>query len=151
MRLAKNFTLAEMTRSQTASRKGIGNEPDLATIRRLRALCKEVLQPIRDQFGPVTVTSGYRSPELNASIGGSSTSQHMRGEAADIEVTADNLELAHWIAEHCDFDQLISECYTPGDPASGWVHVSYRTDGRNRRQCLTYQRADGYTVGLPSL
>ena len=149
MTLSPNFALREFTRSQTAARRGIDNEPTADVVDRLRILCAEVLQPIRDRFGIVTINSGYRSPELNTAIGGSKSSQHMRGEAADIEVAADNLELAHWIAANLDFDQLISECYQTGDPASGWVHVSYKATG-NRGQCLTYQRGAGYSSGLPT-
>lgn len=151
MKLSENFSLREMTRSQTASREGIPNDPDPLVISRLRALCHKVLQPVRDHFGIVSVTSGYRSAQLNAAIGGSTTSQHMKGEAADIEVAADNLELAHWIKENVEFDQLISECYVYGEASSGWVHVSYRADGQNRGQCLTFNRGKGYTKGLPEL
>jgi len=149
MKLSANFSLREFTKSQTAARKGIDNEAPPEVVAKLRDLCVAVLQPIRDHFGTVTVNSGYRSPELNTAIGGSTSSQHMVGEAADIEVRADNLDLAHWIADNLEFDQLISECYVPGDPASGWVHVSFKEGDTNRGQLLTFNRGDGYTAGLP--
>lgn len=151
MRLSANFTLRELTRSTTASRQGIDNNPSDFEIHKLTDLCVAVLQPVRDHFGVVTVNSGYRSPLLNVAIGGSTSSQHMKGEAADIEVGADNLVLAHWIADNLDYDQLISECYVPGEPASGWVHVSFRSDGKNRKENLTFNRGEGYSPGLPVL
>lgn len=150
MRLTPNFTLREMSKSSYAARNGIDNTPRDDVVDALRALCLNVLQPIRDHFGkPVRVNSGYRSPALNAAIGGSKTSQHMKGEAADIEIDGvDNLELAMWIRDNLPFDQLISECYEPGDPSSGWVHVSFKL--ANRGQALTYQSGEGYSPGLPT-
>ncbi len=156
-RLSANFELSEFTRSQTASREGIPNEPPADSIPAIQKLVDEVLQPARDAFGlSMNINSGYRSLELNRAIGGSSTSQHMwtaEHAAADIEIFgADNLELAHWIEENCDYDQLISECYDPAEgPNSGWVHVSIKVRGRNRKESLTYQRGEGYTPGLPPL
>ena len=138
MQLSKNFHLREFTKSQTASRKGITNVPNKDQIINLAGLCQCVLQPVRDEFGVVTINSGYRCSELNTAIGGSKTSQHMKGQAADIECPAvDNASLAKWIRENCDFDQLILEYHTPDDPHSGWVHVSYRDVGSNRNQFLT--------------
>ena len=155
-RLSANFTLREFTRSQTASRRGIDNVPPPETLRAIRHLVETVLQPARTAFAQsMNINSGYRSPELNAAIGGSSTSQHVwtaNYAAADIEIFgSDNLELAYWIRDNCDFDQLISECYVPSEgPNSGWVHVSSRVDGGNRRESLTYQRGEGYSPGLPA-
>ena len=148
MKLSANFSLRELSRSSTASRRGIDNTSGPDVIAALTTLCENVLQPVRDHFGVVMVNSGYRSLALNTAIGGSKSSQHMKGEAADIEVGADNLELAHWIADNLDFDQLISECYEAGIASSGWVHVSFKPSG-NRKQCLTFQRGAGYTAGLP--
>lgn len=139
MNLSPNFTLAEFTRSDVALRKGIANVPPAVAIERLRLLCEAVLEPVRAQFGPVRINSGYRSAELNAAIGGAKTSQHMRGEAADIEAAdpaVTNADLAYWIAKELPFDQVILECYTPGEPRSGWVHVSYVPVGR--REQLTF-------------
>ena len=149
MRLSPHFTLQEMTKSQTAQRQGISNIPNKAHVASLQALCREVLEPIRDNFKrPITITSGYRSKELCKAIGSSAKSQHAKGEAADFEIrTIPNIDLAKWIRDNLEFDQLILEFYDGIDPNSGWVHVSYRADGKNRKQCLTY---DGkrYAAGL---
>lgn len=156
MQLSKDFSLLEFTRSQTASRKGIENEPPEESLPAIRLLVESVLQPARTHFGkPLSINSGYRSAELNAAIGGSKTSQHMwtrEHAAADIEVFGlDNLSLARWIEANCPFDQLICECYDPAQgPNSGWVHASIRTDGHNRKEALTYQRGRGYSPGLPA-
>jgi uncharacterized protein YcbK (DUF882 family) len=109
MKLSKNFTLSELTKSQTAVRKNIKNEPSTAHVENLIHLAETVLQPIRDHFGkPVVISSGYRSPELCEAIGSSSKSQHARGEAADFEIMGvDNMQLAMWINKNTDFDQLI--------------------------------------------
>jgi len=153
--LSKHFALAELTRSSLAVRRGIDNTPDAQTIDRLRALCVEVLEPVRRHFGrPLRISSGYRCAELNALVGGAPDSQHARGEAADFEVDdASNLAVARFIAESTEiaFDQVILEFHVPGDPRSGWVHVSHRVAG-NRRQVLTASRDGGairYAPGLP--
>ena len=152
MRLSENFTMAEFTKSQTAERKGIDNTPEGEHFDAAKALFENVVQKVRDEFGPTVINSGYRSPELNEAVGGSSKSQHCKGEAADIEVPGTaNGDLARWISENLDFDQLILEFYTPGIPDSGWVHVSYKADGSNRKECLTAARIDGktqYSVGI---
>ncbi len=122
MQLSPNFTLAEMIVSQTASRKNINNMPVDAYIRNLSKLCINVLEPIRAHFGkPVIISSGYRCDKLNKAIGGSTTSQHSYGEAADFTVQGfSNLEVCKWISKNLPFDQLI---YEFGE--SGWIHVSY--------------------------
>jgi len=152
MRLSKNFTMAEFTKSQTAERRGIDNTPEGDHLEAAKALFENVVQKVRDHFGPTVINSGYRSPELNEAVGGSSRSQHCKGEAADIEVPGvPNAELAEWIRDNLEFDQLILEFYTPGIPDSGWVHVSYLADGDNRGECLTATRIDGkteYSVGI---
>ncbi len=137
MELTKNFNLVELTKSQTAERKGIDNTPSPEHQENLKSLCTHVLQPIRDHFSKVvTVSSGYRSPELCAAIGSKSTSQHARGEAADFEIFGvSNKELADWIHFNLNYDQLILEYWKESDPNSGWVHCSY-TEGNNRRQYL---------------
>jgi hypothetical protein len=146
MKLSKNFSLAEFTKSQTAERKGIDNTPQGEHLESAEALFAEVVQPVRDMFGPTVINSGYRSPELNDAVGGSSKSQHCKGEAVDIEVPGTpNAEVAEWIRDNLDFDQLILEFYTPGIPDSGWVHVSYKDDGSNRKSVLTASRVDGKT------
>lgn len=138
MQLSKNFHLSEFTRSQTASRQNIINVPNSHHILALKLLCEKVLQPIRDHFDkPVIISSGYRSPELNRAIGGSSKSQHMKGEAADFEITGiDNYELAKWIERNLNYDQLILEFYTGEN--SGWIHVGYSP--RHLNQELTINK-----------
>tara|TARA_R100001460_G_scaffold68678_2_gene109270 strand:+ start:374 stop:838 length:465 start_codon:yes stop_codon:yes gene_type:complete len=147
MKLSNNFSLKEMTKSQTATRKDIDNEPGEEEIENLKQLCERVLQPVREHFGKaVRVNSGYRSPKLNSAIGGSKTSDHCKGMAADIEINGvANADLAEWIKDNCEFRQLILEFYTPGIPDSGWVHVSYDLDD-NRKKILTAMKEDGRTV-----
>ena len=143
--LSPNFSLDEMVKSQTAERKGIPNTPSELHIKAMEALCENILQPIRDEFGPFLVSSGYRSPELCVAIGSSLDSQHAKGQAADFEVAGiDNYDLARWIEDNLGYDQLILECYTGGN--TGWVHCSYV--GNSRGQSLTYNKANGYTLGL---
>ena len=152
MNLTKNFTLSEMTKSETALRYGMANDPSQTEIDNLRTLCEQVLQPVRDYYGMgVKVNSGFRHPLVNAKVGGSTTSDHCKGFAADIEIPGiPNAELAEWIAEHLEFRQLILEFYTPGVPDSGWVHVSYVADD-NKKQVLTATKKDGKTVYLEGL
>ena len=147
MKLSKNFSVAEYTKSQTATRKGIDNSMSDEHLDRARALFENVVQKVRDKFGRTIITSGYRSPDLNTAIGGSSRSQHSKAEAADFEaLDYSTLEVAEWIADNLDFDQLILEFYVPCDPISGWVHCSYKADGSNRNQILTAVKEDGKTV-----
>ena len=145
--LSKNFSLAELTKSQTAERKGIPNTPTADHIFNLTALCENILQPIRNEFGSFIVSSGYRSPELCVAVGSTIKSQHAKGQAADFEVSGiDNYDLARWIESNLPFDQLILECYKPGDKNSGWVHCSYVHEPR--KETLTYNRDTGYQKGL---
>ena len=147
MKLSKNFSLKELTKSQTAMRNDIDNSPNTEQIVNLTALCNCVLQPIRDEHGRVDINSGLRVLELNRKIGSSDNSQHVLGMAADIECPAvDNFELAKWINDNLDFDQLILEFYTAGEPTSGWVHVSYNRDGSNRKKAMTAVKNNGKTV-----
>jgi len=148
MNLSRHFTLEEMEKSQTATRKGIKNKAGSGEIKNLGDLCYEILEPVRVKFDkPVTITSGYRSPELSEAIGSKATSQHCLGEAVDMEVIGvSNLQVALWIENNVDFDQLILEFYT-GEANSGWIHVSYK-DGSNRKQVLTFD-GKSYTNGLP--
>jgi zinc D-Ala-D-Ala carboxypeptidase len=135
--LTPHFTLAEMVKSQVASRRGIPNSPPPAAITNLRTLCVHVLEPLRQHFGrPVIVSSGYRSAALNAAINGAPSSQHIRGQAADVEVLGvPNPVVWEWLQRSVVFDQLILEHCLPEDPHSGWVHVSYSST-RNRRNVL---------------
>ena len=152
MNLSKNFTLAEMTKSETALRHDMDNTPGEKEIGNLKLLCERVLQPIRDHYGKgVKVNSGFRHPEVNAKVGGSKTSDHCLGQAADIEIPGvANAELAEWIKDNLEFRQLILEFYTPGIPDSGWVHVSYVLED-NKKQVMTATKRDGKTVYLPGL
>lgn len=152
MNLTKNFTLAEMTKSETALRHDMDNTPGEAEIAALRLLCEKVLQPVRDHYGKgVKVNSGFRHPEVNAKVGGSKTSDHCRGQAADIEIPGvANADLTQWIADNLEFRQLILEFYTPGIPDSGWVHVSYVAED-NKKQVMTATKKDGKTVYLQGL
>jgi zinc D-Ala-D-Ala carboxypeptidase len=152
MNLTKNFTLAEMTKSETALRYDMDNTPGEQEISALKLLAEKVLQPVRDHFGRgVKVNSGFRHPEVNAKVGGSKTSDHCRGQAADIEIPGvPNAELAEWIKDNLEFRQLILEFYTPGIPDSGWVHVSYVAED-NKKQVLTATKQNGKTVYLTGL
>ena len=142
MRLSPNFTLAELERSQTALRLGLDNRAPAVAVARLALLCTEVLQPIRDHFGPVHISSGYRDPVLNAHIGGSRRSQHMRGEAADIVVAGVTpIEVCRWIASsRIRFDQLIYE--------GGWTHVSYSPQHRRQVRTAHFGGRVHYSEGL---
>jgi uncharacterized protein YcbK (DUF882 family) len=152
MNLSPNFTLAEMTKSETALRHDMDNTPGETEIANLKLLAEKVLQPVRDHFGKgVKVNSGFRHPEVNAKVGGSKTSDHCQGQAADIEIPGvANADLAQWIVDNLDFRQVILEFYTPGVPDSGWVHVSY-VEGDNKKQVLTATKQNGKTVYLEGL
>ena len=151
MNLTRNFTLSELTKSDTAIRKGIDNNPNAEQIEKLKTLCEKILQPVRDHFGRVKVTSGFRSPILCQAIGSSVNSQHAKAEAADFEVVGvDNCELADWINRELEWDQLILEYYVPGEPNSGWIHCSV-TEGMPRKQFLHAYREDGKTKYKPIL
>ena len=149
MNLSRNFTLQELIKSDTAIRKGIDNNPNADQIEKLKALCENILQPVRDHFGRVKVTSGYRSPELCSAIGSSVNSQHAKAEAADFEcIGVDNAELADWINQNLPYDQLICEFYTPGEPNSGWIHCSYIPD-QPRASYLWAYKFEGKTKYKP--
>jgi hypothetical protein len=152
MKLTANFSLQEMTKSETALRFGLDNTPNDSELENLVALCECVLQPVRDHFGKgVKVNSGFRDVEVNAKVGGSKTSDHTRGMAADIEIPGvSNAELGQWIVDNLSFRQVILEFYTPGIPDSGWVHVSYNA-GDNKKQVLTATKQNGKTVYLQGL
>jgi hypothetical protein len=146
MKLSKNFSVAELSKSEAAARQGLDNTPSMAVIDNLQALVDNILQPVRDKFGPVVVTSGYRSPAVNRAIGGSATSDHTKGQAADFEVLGmANKALAEWIKDNLKFTQLILEFPTKTDPNAGWVHCSYDKDDL-KCQVLTAVRVNGKTV-----
>ena len=149
MNLSRNFSLQELTKSDTAIRMDIDNNPNADQIEKLKALCENILQPVRDHFGRVKVTSGFRSEKLCLAIGSSVNSQHARAEAADFEVIdTDNAELADWIYKNLEPDQLILEFYKPGEPNSGWIHCSWIPEGR-RAQFLHAFKSEGKTKYKP--
>lgn len=140
MQLTEHFTLSEFVRSETATNKHIDNTPSQEVVDNLRALCRNVLEPARLAFcAPIYITSGYRCTALNKAVGGKPTSQHLRGEAADLQVRGvENLrKLYKFIKDHGVFDQLLYESNKAG---AKWIHVSYKASG-NRRQAI-----DNYNV-----
>jgi hypothetical protein len=152
MNLTTNFSLHELTKSEIALRLGLDNTPNETEIAALKMLAEKVLQPVRDHFGKgVKVNSGFRSIAVNQATGGSKSSDHVRGQAADIEIpSVPNAELAQWIMDNLDYTQLILEFYTSGIPDSGWVHVSY--DPSNlKKQELTATKVAGKTTYLNGL
>ena len=151
MNLSKNFTLDELCKSEIAIRRSIDNTPTETVISNLQALVLNVLQPIRNSLGPITINSGYRSPAVNVAVGGSPTSDHCLGMAADIEIAGyDNKMLAKFIEQNFKFTQLILEFYEDGQPASGWVHVSFDP---NDLKCQTLRaiKQNGKTVYLKGI
>jgi len=150
MNLSRNFTLQELIKSDTAVRLGVDNNPNANQIEKLKLLCENILQPVRDHFGPVTITSGFRSPTLCVKIGSSVNSQHTKAEAADFECPGkDNAEVADWIYKNLDFDQMILEFYVPGEPNSGWVHCSYTSENPRKQFLLAYRDENGKTKYKP--
>ncbi len=150
MKISEHFTLRELTHSDVANRHGIDNSPTPEVTTALTQVAENILEPVRVQFGiPFSPTSGYRSISLNRLIGSNDNSQHIKGEAVDFQIPGqDNFDIANWIYQNLDFDQVILECYTPGDPQSGWVHCSFAGSG-NRREVLTYTGHE-YLHGLIS-
>jgi hypothetical protein len=151
MKLSKNLTLAEVTKSNTASRLGIDNSPTSEHITNLIKVANNIFQPIRDHFEkPIFISSGYRSEALNNAIGGSKTSQHSKGESIDIDNDAveypTNRMIFDYIKDHLEFDQLIYEFGDDKNPA--WVHVSFTESKQNRRQVLKAVKIDGKTKYL---
>tara|TARA_R100001015_G_C4525089_1_gene93022 strand:- start:143 stop:640 length:498 start_codon:yes stop_codon:yes gene_type:complete len=144
MRISKNFTLAELTKSNTATRLGISNTPDKEGIHKLRLLAAELLQPLRNAVGPLRVTSGFRSESLNAAIGGSNKSQHTKCEAVDLQLVKrgrmDNMRIFNAIINHAlEFDQIILEfggatAHKDSDNPD-WIHISWKVT-ENRKQIL---------------
>ena len=140
MKLSEHFSLQELTKSSTAERRGIANEPDDEAVENLIMVCETVLEPVREHYGiPFIPNSGFRCLELNRAIGSSDRSQHTTGEAVDFEVPGiSNREVALWVKENCKFDQLILEFYKEGDPSSGWVHCSYVIEGEIRKSARIF-------------
>lgn len=143
MQLSAHFNLAEFTRSESAKRHGVSNEPTAEHLANIKILCEKVLEPIRMKFGPINISSGYRSKVLNHYIGGSLKSQHCEGKAADIDMdgmgSVTNKQIFDYIKNELEFDQLINEFNY------GWVHVSYNA-GNNRKQILDAIKVNNKTV-----
>ena len=153
MQLSKNFSLVELTKSQTAERKGIPNDPSPDHIENLRLLCERVLQPVRDHFNHVvTISSAYRSPALCQAIGSSVDSQHAKGMAADFELFGiPNNEVFNWVKDKLLYDQMILEFWNPDEPNSGWLHVSYHPDSAEniKENLQAYKDEDNRTRYKP--
>jgi len=160
MQLSKNLALAEVTRSETAKRKGISNMPTPEHIENFKKLAENVFQPIREHFAvPIRISSGYRSAALNKAIGGAGktvngvyvpSSQHCTGEAIDIDMdgtSITNKQVFDFIKEHLNFDQLIAEFPKNGNP--DWVHVSYESTGKQRKQILVAKKVGSATKYIP--
>lgn len=151
MQLSKNLSLAEVIRSETAKRRGVSNMPTDAHIANFKLLAEKVFQPIRDHFGvPIHISSGYRSAALNKAIGGAASSQHCTGEAIDIDMdgtSVTNAQIFNYIKDNLEFDQLIWEFGTDSNP--DWVHVSYESTGKQRKQILKAVKSGGATKYLP--
>ena len=148
MKLSNNFSVKEVTKSNTAKRYGISNEPTIEHLENLKAIALNIFQPTRDYFKkPIHVSSGYRSKALNKKIGGSKKSQHSKGQAFDLDAHTfgglTNKELFDFISEHLEFDQIIWEFGTYEEP--DWVHVSYVSEGINRGESLKAYKANGIT------
>jgi zinc D-Ala-D-Ala carboxypeptidase len=139
MQLSKNFYLSELVHSNTAVRLGIDNTPGEAEIESLRLVAQNILQPIRDHYKiPFSPSSGFRGLELNRLLKSKDSSQHVKGQAVDIELPGiSNLDLATWIRDNLSYDQLILEFHTIGEPYSGWVHCSY-VQKMARMEVLTF-------------
>ncbi len=154
MKISNHLSLAEVTRSETAKRKGISNTPTAEHLENFKILAENVFEKIRAHFGvPIHISSGYRSKELNDAIGGSQTSQHSKGQAIDIDMDGSssgvtNADVYNFIKDNLEFDQLIWEFGTDKNP--DWVHVSY-VNGPNRKQKLKAVRTNGKTsyVNIP--
>lgn len=148
MRLCKNLTLSEVIKSQTAIRMGIDNQPTKEALDNLKRVAEDIFQPCRDLIGgPLFVSSGYRSPALNAAIGGSRTSSHMKGEALDVDCdffgTGKNSDLFYHIRKNLEFDQLIWEFGDSCEPA--WIHVSKRKENNRGEVLRAFRGGDGRT------
>jgi hypothetical protein len=153
MKLSENLSLSEIIRSESAKRKGVSNMPTEEHIANLKVLAEKVFQPIRENFRvPILISSGYRSKELNAAIGGSLTSQHCSGEAIDIDMDGTphgvtNADVFNYIKDKLEFDQLIWEFGSATNP--DWVHVSYKVKGGNRKQILKAVKSGKKTTYIP--
>ena len=148
MKLSEHLSVKEVSKSNTAARRGIDNTPTVSHLVSLKEIAENIFEPLRLHFGvPIGVSSGYRGKELNEAIGGSKRSQHCNGQALDLDADIygkiTNADIFNRIKNHLDYDQLIWEFGTDEEP--NWVHVSYVTDGLNRGETLKAYKANGKT------
>ena len=145
--ISEHISYKEGVRSNTATRRGIDNTPNAEQLNNMELVAEEVFEPLRAYVGgPIKINSFFRCPELNKAIGGSSKSQHCKGQAMDIDDTfgrMTNAEMYHWIKDYIDFDQMIWEFGNDDNP--DWVHISYVSPEENRNRCLKAYREDGKT------
>ena len=145
--ISKHISYKEGVYSVTAIRKGIDNEPNEEQLSNMKLVAEKIFEPVRIHFKvPIKVNSFFRSPDLNKAIGGSTRSQHCKGQAIDIDDTygkIKNSDIYWWIKENLDFDQMIWEFGNNDNP--DWVHVSYVSPDKNRNRCLKAYRKDGKT------
>jgi len=145
--ISKHISYKEGTYSNTATRRGIDNIPNKEQLSNMEIIAEKVFEPLREWVGgPIRINSFYRGPDLNKAIGGSSSSQHCKGQAVDIDDTSckkTNAEMYAWIKENLDFDQMIWEFGTEANP--NWVHVSYVSKDKNRNRCLKAYKENGKT------
>ena len=145
MRLSKNFTLSEITKSNTAKRLGINNAPDKEHLKNMQVLIRDLIQPMRDALGPIRISSGYRNPQLNRAIGGSTKSQHCKGQALDLQFWEKgemcNKKIYDWVLKSgIEFDQMINEF----DYA--WIHISLKSSNNRKMVLEAYKDKDGDTA-----
>ena len=148
MKISKHITYAEAIHSNTAKRKGIDNTPNPTQVENMKLIAQQIFEPLREYVGgPIKITSMYRSASLNEALGGSSsTSQHLKGQAMDLDDVygnKSNAEMYHWIKENLSFDNLIWEFGTDMNP--NWIHVSYVSKEDNRNKCLKAYKEKGKT------
>lgn len=150
-KISNNITYAEATKSQEAIRRGIDNTPNETQLRKMKIVANKCFQPLREKHGkPIGISSFFRSVDLNKAIGGSATSQHCKGEAIDIDADIfdngiTNKEIFEWLQDNVDFDQLIGE-YPTNNNDFKWVHISYVSPEKNRKQILIAKKIGKKTI-----
>jgi hypothetical protein len=146
-KISQNISFKEATKSNTALRLNLNNNPDAYQVTNMVGVAENVFEPLREYVGgPIKINSMFRSEELNTAIGGSSRSQHIEGRAMDLDDTfghKSNAEMFHYIKDNLSFDQLIYEFGDDNNPA--WIHVSYISEEENRGRCLRAEKVNGRT------
>ena len=145
--ISKHISEKEATKSVTALRLGIDNTPDGDTLNNMKIVAEKIFEPLREYVGgAIKINSFYRSSALNEAIGGSTRSQHCKGQAMDIDDIyghKTNKQMFTWIKDNLDFDQMIWEFGNEDNP--DWVHVSYVSEDKNRNRILKAVRDEGKT------